>query len=76
MATSTRRISAEAEDPKYGMTLDEWARFVQAAMRAGASGSERVRVTVNLRAGAKAAELFVVEEIDGTDAPAPRLGLS
>lgn len=37
--------TAEAADKKGGMTLDELAGLVQAAMKAGASGSEVIEVT-------------------------------
>lgn len=35
----------EANDPKTGMTLDEWDAFVQSARAAGADGSDVPEVT-------------------------------
>ena len=38
--------TAEADDRKLGMTLDELAAFVQAAMRLGLPGDARITVSI------------------------------
>jgi len=54
--TITRGVTAVAEDGKQGMTLDELAAFVQAAMRAEVPGGTRVQVRVNFTGGIKKLE--------------------
>lgn len=41
---TTTTVTADAANPKGGMTLDELAAFVQEAMRAGFDGSTGIRV--------------------------------
>lgn len=43
-------LGVKAADKKAGMTLDEVARFVQAAMRQGMPGSAKVSCLVGFRA--------------------------
>ena len=62
--TTTAHVNRDADDPKRGMTLDEVGRLVQEALRAGAGGSEKVHVTVNLRGGIKTATIDVNAAVD------------
>jgi hypothetical protein len=70
--TTTTRVDRDAVDPKRGMTLDEVSRLVQEALRAGADGSEKVHVTVNMRGGIKEATINVAAAGDDLTARRPR----
>lgn len=52
----TRTATAEAEDPKLGMTLDELAAYVEEARRAEVPGEARLHVRVNMKGGIKRVE--------------------
>jgi hypothetical protein len=54
--TVSTNLKAEAADLKAGMTLDELASFVQAAMTAGLPGGTRIHGAVNIRTGIKRLE--------------------
>jgi len=50
------QISAEADDPKAGMTLDELAEFVEQARQHDIPGATHLHVRVNMRGGIKRIE--------------------
>lgn len=50
------QISAEADDPKAGMTLDELAEFVEQARQHGTPDDTRPRVRVTMRGGIRRIE--------------------
>lgn len=52
-----RSVSQPADDPKRGMTLDELAVFVQAAMRAEIPGDTIVKSTATWRSTIKKLEI-------------------
>ena len=56
MATA-KTVTAHAEDPKHGMTLDELAAFVQEAMRAEIPGQTIVKISATWRSSIKHAKV-------------------
>lgn len=55
--TTEKTVKAEAADLKRGMTLDELAAFVQAAMRSEIPGTATVRMTSTWRSSIKRIEV-------------------
>lgn len=54
--TVSTNLKTEAADLKAGMTLDELASFVQAAMAANLPGDTRIHGAINMRTGIKRLE--------------------
>lgn len=53
----TKTVTADARDPKHGMTLDELGQFVQRAMRAGIDGGTVVKINATWRTSIRRAEV-------------------
>lgn len=60
--TASRNITIKHVPDGKAMTLDEWAAFVQDAMRAGATGSEIPKVRINFGGTVKSAETTITAE--------------
>lgn len=56
-AETTRTVKATATDPRHGMTLDEVAAFVQAAMKAEMPGGTVVKQTTTWKGSIKKLEV-------------------
>lgn len=66
--TATRNITISHKPDGKAITLDELAAFVQDALRAGASGSEIVKVSLNWGSSIKRIDLAIQTASNTADA--------